>query len=211
MISHHPPDELLFDLATGAQPAALALAVAGHLSFCARCSGIVADLEALGWELMAELEPVPSDDRALAACLARLDEPFTRDPVEPRGAVPAVLRPYVDGDLARLPWTSVDGFFDEVKLPALTPDYRVSMLRVAPGKHVPEHSHEGNEFMLVLAGSYNSNGRHYRLGDFSACDHSEHHTPIADGDEDCICLLVLDAPLAFSTPEGRGIAPQLAM
>lgn len=216
MISHHPANELLFDFATGAQPPALALAIATHLSFCPICRASVAGLEALGGELLSSLEPTPMGEGALATCLAQLDAPVTdravRSPRRPAPKrTPEALRRYLGDDLTSIAWQSVGGFFDEVKLPELTPGYRVSMLRVAPGGHVPEHGHEGNEFMVVLAGGYQSGGRHYQLGDFSSCDGSEEHTPIADPGEDCICLLVLDGPLAFRNPDGHRISPLLTM
>lgn len=215
-IRHHPQDELLLDFATGAQPAALALAVAGHLDFCRACRTMVADLEILGGELIRGMESADLAEGAPEACLARLDdaEPHRghRSPrALPCAAVPASLRRHLDRGLADLPWRSVGGFFDEVRLPPLSAGYRVSMLRVAAGRHVPEHGHDGNEFMLVLKGGYRSGGRHYRIGDFAACDGSEEHTPIADDGEDCVCLLVLDGPLAFRDADGLRIGPLLTM
>jgi putative transcriptional regulator len=212
MIRHHPAPELLLDFATGAQPQALALAVAGHLSFCSHCRATVAACEALAWELIKDLEPVHSDEEAMTTCLARLEEPAPNGDAEraeaiTSGGVPAVLRPHVGEGLAQLPWQSVGGFFDEVKLPELTPGYLAAMLRVAPGKHVPEHGHEGNEYMLVLSGGFKSGGHQYQVGDFSACAGSEEHTPIADDGDDCICLLVLDAPLIFRDRIGLRIGP----
>jgi putative transcriptional regulator len=216
LIRHHPPDELLLDFATGAQPAALRLTVGSHLHFCPSCRCAVADLEALGGALILNIDPVETSEDVLQACLARLDEAATNGHLTPDRTtmcdrVPPALRPYLNRDLAALPWQSVGGFFDEVKLPRLTPGHRVSMVRVAPGRHVPEHGHDGNEFMLVLNGGYCSGGRHFRVGDFAFCDGSEDHTPVADDGEDCICLLVLDGPLAFRDADGRRIESQLAM
>jgi putative transcriptional regulator len=216
MIHHHPADELLFDFATGAQAEALALAVATHLPFCPTCRATVAGLEAVGGALLRDLEPAAMSEGALTACLAELDAPVTNQASRPRlhrapARTPEALRRYLGDDLTSIAWQSVGGFFDEMKLPALTPGYRVSMVRVAPGGHVPEHGHDGNEYMVVLAGSYRSGGRHYQLGDFSSCDGSEEHTPIADQGEDCICLLVLDGPLAFRDPDGWRISPLLTM
>lgn len=216
MIDHHPAAELLLDFATGAQPQALALAVAGHLEFCSACRNVVADLEAVGGALLETLPPAAISEGALDACLSRLDEQSAgRAPQCPcapvRGRVPATLRPYLSGRLKALPWQSVGGFFDEVRLPPISSGYRVSLLRVAPTKHVPEHAHEGNEYMLVLAGGYTSGGRHYAVGDFSECAGDEAHTPVADAGEDCVCLLVLDAPLAFRDADGQRIGPLLAM
>jgi putative transcriptional regulator len=216
MTSHHPPETFLLDVATGALPEALRLIVAGHLAYCGECRAQVGHWERLGGDLLLSLEPVPMRTGALEACLARLDdeaEIANQDAIslERQGPVPPVLRPFIGADLSGISWNGVGGYFDEVKLPSITPGYRVSMLRVPPGKYVPEHGHEGNEYMLVLAGGYTSGGRHYETGDFSFCDAYEHHAPIADDGNDCICLLVLDAPLAFSDAEGQEIAPFLSM
>lgn len=214
MIRHHPADELLFDLASGAQPAALALAVAAHVELCAECRRTLAACEVAGGAMLAGIDPAPLSEDALDTCLARLDAALPAPAPGPcaagDGRVPPVLRPHLRACLDDLRWRSVGGLFDEVLLDPLTPGFRVSMLRAAPGRHVPEHGHEGNEYMLVLAGGYTSGGRHYVRGDFSACDGSEEHMPVADQGEDCIRLLVLDGPLAFRDAEGHRIGPLLS-
>lgn len=208
-IHHHPSETMLADYATGAIPTALALIVGGHLHFCPSCRDAVAELEAVGGELLAHLRPVAIAEGALAACLSRLDKAEVQAPVPAASDVPPPLRPHAPAGLAALPWQDVGGYFDEARLPGLDGGYRTSFIRVRGGRHVPEHGHEANEYMLVLAGGYTSGGAHYTLGDVAICGGDEPHTPVADEGEDCICLLVLDAPLAFTGDDGRALAPLL--
>jgi len=208
-IRHHPPDTLLLDYATGALPKPLALLIGGHLDFCPACRALTAGIEDVGGEVLRRMPPAPLDDATLETCLSRLDEPAD-GAAETTASVPATLSPHLPGDPTQWPWRSVGGVFDEVKLPELSPSYRTSVIKVAPGGHVPEHAHEGHEFMLVLAGGYTSAGKHYARGDVAICDAREQHMPVADeGEEPCICLLVLDAPLSFVDAEGRALEPML--
>jgi putative transcriptional regulator len=208
-INHHPAEALLVDYATGTLPEALALLVGGHLAYCATCRALVDEFEATGGELLRALPPTPVRADALATCLAKLHEPGAAAPPSAPAEVPPALARHAPAGLDALPWQDVGGFFAEAKLADISPGYRTSFIRVPPGQYVPEHDHEGREFMLVLRGGYTSAGKHYARGDVSACAGGELHTPVADAGEDCICLLVLDAPLAFVDAEGGAIAPLL--
>ena len=76
---------------------------------------------------------------------------------------------------------------------------------------MPVHTHRGREYTLVLAGSYRDNGSHYGPGDVSLKDASDVHRPVVAGDEDCVCLAVLDAPLRLTGMLGRLVNPFLRM
>jgi len=59
------------------------------------------------------------------------------------------------------------------------------------------------EMTLVLAGGFSDDFGHYRRGDLATADASVAHRPIADLDEECICLVVTDAPLYLTGRVGR--------
>ena len=56
-----------------------------------------------------------------------------------------------------------------------TNGYVTSLLKLEPGKRLPNHHHKGNEQCLVVAGEFSMNGKIYRPGDFTvALDGSDH-------------------------------------
>jgi putative transcriptional regulator len=218
MINHHPPDELLFDFAAGSVPEAVALIVATHVAMCPSCRRAVAQAESLGAVLLEGIEPEPLDESALDAVLARLDEPevLISDPssaldAQTRHVIPAPLRPYIGRSLSELPWRSFGRLFQEVQLPLASKAVKASLMRLRPSSLMPNHTHRGNEYTLVLAGGYSDAGRQFGPGDFDIEDMSRKHQPKVDDDEECLCLVVLDAPLKLSGPLGLLVNPFLRM
>ena len=211
---HHPGAELLMDYAAGSLPEPVSLLVASHVSLCRNCQAEVARLEALGGTLLESLPDAPLDDESLERALARLDVDEAETPgpsavppaacADPR--VPRPLRDYLDGDLDSLPWKSY-GAVSEAKLLPEFPGIRTRLLRIKAGTAVPQHSHEGREFTLLLAGGFSDQTGHYLRGDVAEADPGIDHRPLADAGEDCICLAVTDAPLRLTGRFGRYLNP----
>jgi putative transcriptional regulator len=74
---------------------------------------------------------------------------------------------------------------------------------------MPRHSHRGNEYTLVLAGGFSDGGKQFGPGDFVAKDPSHIHQPVVDDDGECLCLVVLDAPLRLTGAMGKLLNPFL--
>ena len=70
----------------------------------------------------------------------------------------------------------------------------LGLLKVAPGRAVPEHSHAGAELTLVLRGSFHDATGTYHPGDVADLDETIEHKPIADPGPDCICLVASEKP-----------------
>ena len=210
MPAYHPGPELLMDYASGALPEPVALVVASHVSLCSECRAEVERLEALGGAFFDELEGEPLSGDALDHALARLErpEPPTASAPRRRAAkadprVPAPLAGYLEDGLDALPWRSRGGV-GEVDLLSDYPGLRTRLLRIKAGTALPQHTHEGTEYTLLLAGGFSDAGGHYhRRGDVAVADASVDHRPVADADEDCICLAVTDAPLRLTGRLGR--------
>lgn len=194
--SHHPADEALLDYASGAMPGGWALAVAGHLTYCPRCRARVAAHEAVAGALLDDgRAPVAPD--ALDRLLDRLDE--TPPPVAPAGAgdLPRPLAALVGTHSDDLPWRRVMNGLEEHVLP-LGGTMRVALLRIAPSRAMPVHTHRGAEMTLVLGGGYTDADGAYRRGDLAVADENVRHVPKAMEDGPCLCLTVTDAPLRFT-------------
>jgi putative transcriptional regulator len=209
--SHHPSDERLLAYAAGALPEPPALLIASHLALCPRCRHAVAELEALGGALLETLPPAALAEGSLEHVLARLDqEPAAPAPAPPRGGgdptLPQPLRDYVGEALDCLPWRR----FGPIAELRLLPDHRAfttRLLWVRAGAAVPAHTHAGSELTLVLRGGFSDATAHFVRGDVEEADSTMDHRPVADEDEDCICLAVTDAPLKLTSRFGRLLNP----
>lgn len=123
--------------------------------------------------------------------------------------LPEPLRSYVGGDLADLKWRALGRGAYQILIDTKDKDTQVRLLRIPAGKPVPEHTHEGRELTLVLAGSFRDGEDLFARGDIEEADGDLLHTPTATEGEDCICLAVTEAPLKFSSWIVRLVQPIL--
>jgi len=72
---------------------------------------------------------------------------------------------------------------------------RLFLLKAESGVTIPEHSHVGEEWSLILKGAYMADERSYNRGDLHIEDASTEHAPTVVGSETCICLVVTEGPL----------------
>lgn len=210
-MSRHPaPEELLLDYAAGALPDGPALAVALHVALDPASRRAVGRLNAVGGALIEGEAGTGLEDAALERAMARLDQVA----VEPR-AVPAARRPGFDWAPPPLVphlrpgmgWRRILGKFDEIRLDVPGEAYRVSLLRLEPGRGLPEHKHAGYEYTVCLQGGYSDATGSYSVGDFAVGPGSQRHEPIADPGEPCIALIVVEKPIVLTGPWGRWLNP----
>lgn len=207
-------DDLLLDYASGAAPAPVALAIATHLELSPSAAGVYHKLNAIGGALLEELAPATVDDAVLDALLDRLDSCPRSAPSLPFGStrvsgLPAVLRPYVRAEFGALPWKTVTPGVEEYVLSLDVPGYRTSLLRIAPGKAMPQHTHGGDEITIVLEGAYEDECGRFARGDIERASPEITHKPVADPKDGCICLAVLSAPVKLTGLIGWFVNPFL--
>jgi len=194
--------------AAGTLPEAFNLVVATHISMCDSCRAALAEYEALGGEVMSDVDPVELAEDALTATLAMIDEgAFAQPPVKLHTAhsvFPGPLQDYVQGDVDDLKWRKIGGGVSQLVLPT-SKEASVRLLRIPAGTAVPDHGHHGTELTLVLQGAFRDENDRFAAGDVEVADEDLHHTPVAEEGVDCICLAATDAPLKFN-----GILPKIA-
>jgi putative transcriptional regulator len=76
---------------------------------------------------------------------------------------------------------------------------RLYLLKAKGGMKMPEHSHNGEEWSLILTGSYSVGDKIYRRGDLHIEDESVTHAPHITEGEDCICLVMTQGPLVMKS------------
>jgi putative transcriptional regulator len=209
-INHHPDDATLLSYAAGTLAEALTAVVAAHVSMCPRCRAEVADLNLLGSTLM--LSSVGSG--------GVLTAPRYTD------GKSQVKTPTATGD-ARLPPSIAKAFglaFDDIPWKRLGPGVwhhplslsageagDLRLLRIGPGRRMPNHGHAGAELTLVIDGEYSDVTGRYRRGDIQDVDEGIEHQPIVDMASECVCLIASERPARFKSFLGRLIQPWTGM
>ena len=211
MIVHRPSDELLLGYAAGTLPEPIALVIAAQAAMCPETEGEIRRLEGVGGSLLNGVEPAAMKAGALDRVLAELDRaepaslaaPFAATP-ETRALLPAPVWPYIKGDLKNLAWRPRAPSIETAELVTDSGKRSAFLLRVKAGHAVPRHTHRGLELTLVLAGTYCDAANCFVRGEIQVADPTIDHQPTAlAGDEDCICLVALEAPIWFTGTLGR--------
>ena len=205
---HHPSESLLLAYAGGSLGEAESIALSTHLTLCPQCRRAVASAEAIGGALLEDMEAAPVSADGLKAVLARLEHeqaepsPATR-PTRRSAAsdafpdLPQSLVRYAEAALAETGWRRVAPGVQQLRLKT-GGSAKARLLRLKPGTLLPEHSHRGSELTLVLSGSYTDELGCFGRGDMAELDDSVTHRPIVDLGQDCVALIVTEAPLKFS-------------
>lgn len=208
-IKHHLNDTLLMGYAAGNLPEAFNLVVATHISLCDECRARLGAFEALGGAMLEEAAPTaPATDQAaaLSAIFDAIDAAPIETPAPKRspGIFPHALQDYVGGDLEAVKWRPVGMGVKQAVLKT-SDSATVRLLRIPAGCAMPDHGHHGTELTLVLKGAFKDEDDRFARGDIEIATEADHHTPVAEEGEDCICMAATDAPLKF-----RGILPKIA-
>lgn len=201
-IKHHLTDDILMAYSAGTLPEAFNLVVATHLSLCDDCRAAADSFDAVGGSVLDEQDAVAISDGALKATLKLISE-MPKDPIKtvaPRkkGIFPGPLQDYVGGDKDDVQWRGLGMGVRQAVLKT-SKEASVRLLCIPAGAAMPDHSHKGKEMTLVLQGAYRDEEDRFSRGDIEIADQDLHHTPVAEEGEDCICLVVTDAPLKFNS------------
>ena len=211
-IQHHPLDELLTAFAAGTLDLGQHVAVATHLTQCARCRDATQLMEHVGGAVLASLPPTPMSGDSLTRVQARLREPIAYEtPREEPGSgalddipgLPAFVRRY---SAAPWKWIAPGVRLRPIQLPAVS-GTRVFLLKSRPNTRMLEHTHTGMEMTCVLTGCFSHEAGHYGPGDFDLGDDSMRHNVMVGPAEDCICLVAMHGALRMAGFIGHLIQP----
>ena len=213
MITHHLSDEYLVEYAAGSLPHAESLVVASHLALCGVCRARVEAFETVGAVMLEDGDAEDVSTGAFDAVMAMIATPGADERARriefdeaTLRTIPAPLREHLDASLADLEWKRVSRGVDEVRLHD-EQGIRISLLRAQAGTKLPSHTHAGEEFTLVLDGGYSDSDGDYRRGDVTLADSTTDHSPIADDDGPCVCLLVRNGAARLTGPVARFFNP----
>jgi putative transcriptional regulator len=201
---HHPEEEELVGYASGTNPEWVSLLVACHLTYCPTCRDDVELFDDLGGALLDSLDAREALTARASDIVARPSPPLV---VESRAMpVPGLPWPLA----SYLPKDGTGFRFLAPGLRHIPLDFSVGgvparVIRFAPGFKIPEHRHQGLEFLLVLEGMLHDtvSGDAFRRGDVSRREPDTTHGQWIDKSEPCTCLVISAAPVVPSTLIGR--------
>ncbi len=211
-IKRHPDPLTLMSFAAGSLAEPLAAVVAAHIAMCPHCRRDLADLDLVGAALLAR---EPSAGRVTTPRKPALDR------ARPEGAhrslpagerLPAPIALAYDLSFESIPWKRLGPGVMHCKLPlsaGAIGDLR--LLKIGPGRQMPDHGHAGGELTLVLDGAFHDSTGEYGCGDLQDVDESVEHTPTTDKVTGCICLIASERPARFKGLVGRLMQPLTGM
>jgi putative transcriptional regulator len=211
-LNHHLDDATIVAYAAGTLGEAHSVVAAAHIAVCATCRGSARAAESLGGSLLQAQDEDAVSDACRAATLASLDGVVQKARQEQPSVAADVPLPLSSllghARLSDLKWKRKAPGIAKVDLP-LSPGSRthLQLLKIAPGKTMPEHGHGGEELTLVLKGSYSDHTGRYIKGDVADLDVDVEHEPRVDSDEECICLIATEAPTRFKSIWARLAQP----
>ncbi len=199
--NNHPHDELLAAYSAGSLPLSQALCISTHLEHCSDCQQKLQRLNRVGSALMQQLRPSPASADLKSRILDQLDS-LTEEEAEPQpevdSSIPRCLRQFVDSRYEDLKWKRVSSDISSVELCRDSNGAKVELLKIRPGGAATTHTHLGDEYTVILEGSFSDEKGVYRQGDFLLRDQNDQHTPVATQDRECICLAVTEGPVQLT-------------
>jgi len=223
MINHHPKFELIQSFVNGDLPASMSAAITIHASLCPSCQSKISQLteqvaEAvfenegdsntfIASTVIREVQSVSDqssddlDDFDFDDMINSITESSDIDVIQPvidktiefkniSYDLPKPLNNIVIGKTAKI------GNLSRARLMLDEDEIRTSLLHIAPGGSVPEHTHNGFELTVLLDGSFSDEKGHYEKGDFIMLDASHQHQPFSQ--EGCLCYTVANDSLHFT-------------
>lgn len=218
MAHFHPDPSLLMEYSNGTIEKAKAICVATHLAFCSQCLTQVKKLDDLSGKLMESQDVTIAND-LLAKTLSAIDSAPASAPVPEQNSetvsvpdefsgMPKIIRKLISGTPDSR-WRKISSYMKMTRLKTGQRDYEVALQKICAGGKTPLHDHNGEEYTVVLKGSFSDEYGVYHEGDFIHNSPGHSHQPLSAQHEDCICLAALSAPIKLRSPLGWLFTPWL--
>lgn len=211
-INRHLETATLMSFAAGSLAEPLAAVAAAHLAVCHHCRAELADMELLGACLLGARENQPVHGGVRIPAMPREPSRPVAFARAPHDRLPAPLAHRYGLSLETVPWKRLGPGVWHHRL-ALSDGVEgdLRLLKISAGRRMPEHGHGGTELTLVLDGAYGDETGTYRTGDVQDVAEDLEHTPIADKDVGCICVVASERPARFKGLFSRLLQPLTGM
>ncbi|WP_196139932.1 ChrR family anti-sigma-E factor [Aliikangiella sp. G2MR2-5] len=212
-MNYHPDIELLLKYTSGKVAPALSIIIGLHHHSCRECQKKISELESIGGNTLEsiEVESIEVESMGVDEQFDKLmqDIEYLSDSNE-SSAFDECAIAQIDLDIVNtiynkqfqtFDWKRLTSKIFKAEIDLQDEGMTIELLRFAPNAKIPKHTHQGEEFTLVLDGSFRDSMGEYREGEFVVQDQTTEHQPIA-GKDGCICLAVTNAPLKFTGVAG---------
>lgn len=212
--AHKLQDEWLLSYAAGALDPGRSLMVASHLAYHDDLQDAVANAEAIGGSLLDSMTAADVGEGMLDDLMSRLDNSVVPEikPFSSKGGeYPQPLMEFLNCDLESLNWRFMGPVMRSARLWNGPNDEHLWLLRAHGGTAVPEHGHNGDEWTLILKGSYRTELGQFRIGEMDVAGEDIIHRPLIDDGDECICLVMTEGPLKLKSAMARLVQPFIGL
>lgn len=205
MIKHHPTFELIQTFVQGELPASLSAGITMHAQMCPQCKKIIEQLTEQAASVCFEPEHQAIDTPMAAFNFDAIIDEITScdaiDRVQAKAPVTMTFRAQeyrLPDAIANMDYgkTMHIGKLARSRIQLDEGEIRTSLLHIEAGGGVPEHTHNGFELTLLLAGSFHDQQGTYVAGDFIMLDGRHQHNPMSENG--CLCYTVVNDSLRFT-------------
>ena len=217
MIKFHPSPEQLTQFAEGTLSSVESIMVSAHCDMCERCQKmVIAETERLAEDvldsqkaehhyefdsMMARITQLPAAESITVSSAPKREHVIELD--GKKFPLPRTLQRLADktGN-----WSSLVGRLWQAPVD-LGNQGVANFIYMEKGGSVPEHTHRGTEFTLVINGEFSDGINAYDSGDFIYMDGEKTHAPRSDAPEGCLVFSIVDQPLHFTSGLARLLNP----
>jgi putative transcriptional regulator len=189
-ISSHPDISTLMTCSAGSQPEALCAVVTSHLAMCSHCMNELKRMEMIGVSLFDSLDQQICIDRTQKLPPAPREQSKAKKIMASRTRdVPHPLVELIGGSLDAIKWQDLAPGVWGYQIP-LTARAKgdLRLVKLAPDAQIQQVNHAGEQLILVLNGSYDTESITYQAGDFADIE-DEHQHSITAGRHGCVLLI----------------------
>ena len=183
-------NQLIFDYASGSLGFSKSVFASTYLYLNSKASNINSTFEAMLGDDLLNNDNIPVTKLKYTDCLKN-EKNDTNENYTDASPISKLV-----GPLNQIKWKQVYKGFKEFN-PKVSDENELKLIKMDPGASVPLHSHGGQEYILVLSGSFCDEYGNYNKGDMQINDQKIKHTPIACKDEGCICLTITEKEVIF--------------
>ena len=214
--SLHPSQSMMEEFCAGKLDPGLSALVAAHLADCSACRKLAAQIET---HLAQSCLEIPS--QAAVPDFSKIEQDILELPASGRnlqirdlsaqtltvkGKSVDLPAPLSTLKKAMAPWRSVGRNISYSKVDVEGAG-NLYFLYFENGAEIPEHTHDGNEYALVVAGSFRDQHSEYITGDFATFSTSDSHRPSTEDPDGCLLLVSLEGPFVFKEGWARLLNP----
>ena len=221
---HSVDEEWLASYCAGGLSSAKRLLIACQVALNSKLSLRLDAMDAVGGALLESAAGEAVSDRFFAQVIDKLDSISISESSNVESSkgpemggfpswAPSPLEDFLAHVGVSLKWKKLGFGMERASLPSDGDGgENLYLLKSPPGLKIPRHSHDGEEWALILQGGYHVGDVGYKAGDLHREDENCTHTPIVDDDgEQCITLVAIEGGLRFSNPIMRLLKPVLGI